>query len=482
MPPTIAILGAGPAGLALALKLLQRPDPPRVVMVEREPQVGGLAASFWCKGIPFDYGSHRLHETVRADILADLQALLGEDLLYRERRGRILMEGRFVRYPLDPQDLLKNLPLGFMLRFGRDLLTSPLRRTRPDAASYAEVLRSSLGPTLAEAFYFPFAQKLWGLPPDELAAEQARRRVSASSPGKLLRRVASALPGVEAPAAGHHYYYPRGGFGQISTAMAERVRELGGEIQLSTEAIRVDVKKGRVIVLWLAPREGAEATVEGGSIRPDFVFSTIPIPSLASTLYPPPSANVRQSAERLRYRAVRFCYLILGVDRFTPYDAHYFPQTDLCFSRVSESKNYTGADEPQGRTGLCAEMPFFPGDKADSASAEELAEMVLRDLARAGLDIGDAPVERVLAKRYDHAYPVYDLSFAENLAAVRDHIAAIDNLVTLGRQGDFAHDNLHHALEVAYAAAECLGEDALHWDEARWQEHRRAFAEHVVVD
>ena len=38
MPPTIAILGAGPAGLALALKLRQRPDPPRGVVIEEGPE------------------------------------------------------------------------------------------------------------------------------------------------------------------------------------------------------------------------------------------------------------------------------------------------------------------------------------------------------------------------------------------------------------------------------------------------------------
>ena len=485
MAPTIAILGAGPAGLALALKLRQRPDPPRVVVIEEEPQVGGLATSFLHEGIPFDYGSRYLSDAVRADILADVQALLGEDLLYRQRQARALIEGRFLDYPIDTRDLMKEMPLKFALRFGRDLLSAPTRRMQPNATSYAEVLLSSLGPTLCEAFYFPFAQKLWGLPPDELAAGQALRRVAADNAIKLPQRMPWALPGTEAPSVGHHYYYPRHGLGQISLAMARQVRKLGGEIYLSTEIPRVDVKNGRVIVLWLAPREEGASAIEGGSIRPDVVFSTIPVSNLIAMIYPPPPAIIRERVGQLRYRAMRFCYLILGVDRLTPYDTHYFPQADLCFSRVSEPKNYVGTEEPRGRTGLCAEIPFSPGEPVDSASEEELAEMVLGDLARAGLDVADAPLEHAFTRRCEQAYPVHDLSMAENLAAAHDHLATIGNLVSLGRQADFVHDALHHTLEMAYVAAECLEDDekgGVRWNKARWQEQRQLFAERVVID
>ncbi|MBC7235688.1 MAG: FAD-dependent oxidoreductase [Chloroflexi bacterium] len=474
-------MGAGPTGLALALKLLQRRDAPRVALVERASQVGGLAASFTCEGIHLDYGSHRLHEVVRAPILRDLQELLGADLLHRPRRGRILIQGRFIGYPLAPLDLLLNLPPSFFLRLGLDVLASPFRRAAldGDGASYAEVLRARLGPTLCEALYFPFARKLWGLPPEEIAVEQARRRVSADSLSKMIRRVVSALPGIREPGAGHGYYYPRQGFGQISNALAEKVRQLGGEILLNTELREIVLAGEQVATLRLgSSKDRADGPLQ--DLRPDMILATIPITELVAAIRPGVPQAVQKSAASLRYRAIRFCYLILDTDRVTPYDAHYFPQTDLCFSRVSEAKNYSGAVEPRGLTALCAEIPFWPGEEVGELSAEVLAERVLRDLERAGLHIR-VPVRHVLAKRYDYAYPSYDLAFAEHLAVVRDYMATIANLIPLGRQADFAHDNLHHALEVAYAAAECLRPD-LSWDKALWARHRLTFAEHVVVD
>ena len=41
---------------------------------------------------------------------------------------------------------------------------------------------------MCERFYFPYARKLWGLEPEEISGEQARRRLSADSPAKLERR------------------------------------------------------------------------------------------------------------------------------------------------------------------------------------------------------------------------------------------------------------------------------------------------------
>jgi hypothetical protein len=57
----------------------------------------------------------------------------------------------------------------------------------------------------------------------------------------------------------------------------------------------------------------------------------------------------------------------------------------------------------------------------------------------------------------------------------------IDGVLTLGRQGLFAHDNTHHTLATAYAAAACLSPEGK-FDQARWAECRKEFETHVVED
>ena len=84
----VVILGAGPAGLGLAFQLARR-GVFDVTVIERNPVVGGNAGSFDLDGLRVDYGSHRLHPSCPAEVMDDIQALLGADLLDRPRHGRI---------------------------------------------------------------------------------------------------------------------------------------------------------------------------------------------------------------------------------------------------------------------------------------------------------------------------------------------------------------------------------------------------------
>src|SRR5919202_3679250 len=59
--PAIAILGAGPAGLACAYQILLKAPGCRVVVIDKAPFVGGAGGSFRWKGHTLDYGPHAFH-------------------------------------------------------------------------------------------------------------------------------------------------------------------------------------------------------------------------------------------------------------------------------------------------------------------------------------------------------------------------------------------------------------------------------------
>jgi phytoene dehydrogenase-like protein len=224
-PVDLVVLGAGPAGVGAAYRTARAGH--RVVVLERAPGPGGAAASFEVDGIRVDHGSHRLHPAIQPRILDDLRGLLGDELQRRPRNGRILLEGRWIRFPLRPADLARRLPPSFAAGAAADAATAWARRPRAD--TFAETLRAGLGPTMCERFYFPYARKLWGLDPSELAGEQARRRVSAGSPGRLLARVARGA-GRDSP----WFWYPRGGFGAICERLAAAAADAGAELRYRT--------------------------------------------------------------------------------------------------------------------------------------------------------------------------------------------------------------------------------------------------------
>jgi protoporphyrinogen oxidase len=472
--PHIVILGAGPAGVGAAYQL-RRQDKARVTVIEQQAVVGGNAGSFDAGGQRLDYGSHRLHPACDPKILGDIRSLLGNDLLDRPRHGRIRLRGKWIHFPLAPLDLVLRLDRKFAIGTLRDMTVRAVGRGKKQREdTFASVLLASLGPTICEEFYFPYARKIWGREPGELSGIQARRRVSAGSFGKLIRKVLSGIPGIRSERTGR-FFYPRRGYGQISEAYAEAARYLGAEILLQTRVTSIQLNQNGNSG-WRVEAMRNERPL---TLHADQVWSTIPITLLARLITPQPESSVLEAAKQIKYRAMLLVYLEISTDRFTEYDAHYFPGADVAITRLSEPKNYSASTEPRGRTTLCAELPCSPDDRLWNMSDAELGELVTADLARAGIPLPRNPVA-VDVKRLRHAYPIYENGYEAPLQLLDAWADSLPNLLTYGRQGLFAHDNTHHALFMAYSAVDSLDNGV--FDGAKWQDYRRIFATHVVED
>ncbi|MET0148128.1 MAG: FAD-dependent oxidoreductase [Acidimicrobiales bacterium] len=438
MSADVVVIGAGPAGLMAAWRLARAGR--SVVVHEAASRVGGMAGSIEVDGVRVDIGSHRLHPSTAPDLLAEVQGLLGEDLQVRPRNGRIRMVGRWLRFPLRAQELVTRLPPQLAAGAARDALTAPFRRPHQD--TFAEVVRAGLGPTMADAFYAPYVEKLWGVPPDQLSGELARRRVSADGPVAIAKRL------IRARSAGATFLYPRRGFGQISEALADAAVAAGADIRLSS------------------PVEDLEGLDAG------LIFSTLPITALAAMAGGPTCS--------LTHRGMALVYLTLERRPYTPFDAHYFPEPDVVFSRLSEPANYRDSvDDPPTRTVLCAEVPCDEDDATWSASDTDLGLQVAEGLARVGLPV--ARPHEVHVERLARVYPLYRVGFEQELAAVLDWAHDLDGVVVFGRQGLFVPDNTHHALAMGAAAASAVGDDGS-FDRGRWNEALASFRGHVVED
>jgi protoporphyrinogen oxidase len=460
------ILGAGPAGLGAAWQLARRRFD--VTVIDRAPMAGGNAGSFELAGMRVDYGSHRLHPACAPEILTDIRRMLGPDLLDRPRHGRIRLRGRWIHFPLKPLDLALALPPAFMA----GVVVDAVRRGRNGTdETFATVLERGLGRTICRDFYFPYAEKIWGVPPSDLDAEQARRRVSANSLGKMVRKVLHAVPGAKPPGSGR-FFYPRRGYGQISDAYLQEALAHGARVMFSTQVREIGTEGPGVMVRLQTPDRAEE-------IAATHVLSTIPLPALVSLARPPAPDEVIGSSRSLRYRSMILVYLVLDAAQFSEYDAHYFPGRDVAITRLSEPKNY-GLAGPPGRTVLCAEIPCAVNDGLWRKSDRELADVVSGALESAALPIRH-PIVHVVARRLPQAYPIYTRDYRRHFERIDRWASTLGRVTTFGRQGLFAHDNTHHALAMAYAASGCLNDDG-DFDNERWAEHRRQFETHVVED
>jgi protoporphyrinogen oxidase len=472
--PHIIILGAGPAGLGAAFRLAQR-QIAKVTVLEQEETVGGNAASFEISGLKVDYGSHRLHPACDPEILQDIQILLGDDLLNRPRHGRIRLCGKWIHFPLKPVELIHRLPASFSLGVANDIIAKIIRRNsdQPEKKSFASVLETGLGRAICREFYFPYAQKIWGLTPNKLSAEQAWRRISTGSFGKLFQRMLSSLHKTNSR---HHgrFFYPRDGFGQISESLSTASMNAGAAFHMGTRVKAILTNELSIKEIFCEKNE------KTFSIRPDIVWSTIPITDLIQYLVPSPPASVVEASKNIDYRAMILIYLVLEQDRFSEYDAHYFPEPNIPITRLSEPKNYSNIKKPLNRTVLCAEIPCSPYDSEWKMKDDELKRLVLDSLKPVSLPV-ESNVKEVTTHRLTQAYPVYRLDYEVYFNQIDKWLSNIENLLTFGRQGLFVHDNTHHALFMAYAAVNCLNEFG-HFEAAKWQNYRKIFNMHVVED
>ena len=129
---------------------------------------------------------------------------------------------------------------------------------------------------------------------------------------------------------------------------------------------------------------------------------------------------------------------------------------------------------------MCAELPSDPATTEWEMTDAQLGDMLCGWLGQAGLPVR-ARVLRVTTRRLRQAYPVYVRGYEDDLAKADRWLGQMDGLLIFGRQGLFVHDNTHHALYMANAAANCIAPDGS-FDHKLWAHYRKIFETHVVED
>ena len=153
----ITIVGAGIAGLTAGYLLSQRGY--KVIVIEREDRVGGLARSFYYDDFVFDIGPHRFH-TDDQEVLTFIEDVLGEKKIVIPRSSGVWMFGKYHDWPLNWRVLFK-LPPAIILRTVWDLF---FKKTY-GGDSFEDYILSRYGKTLYDVFFKPYTEKFLKLSP-----------------------------------------------------------------------------------------------------------------------------------------------------------------------------------------------------------------------------------------------------------------------------------------------------------------------------
>jgi protoporphyrinogen oxidase len=315
------------------------------------------------------------------------------------------------------------------------------------------------GRRLYGTFFKTYTEKVWGMPCTEIRAEWAAQRIKGLS---LISAVRNALlPGGRAKAKTliDEFQYPERGPGQMWEMLAERIQRKGQKILKGRRVTRICHAGGKITHVVTNGPQGQEA-FQGAHF-----VSSMPIRDLIRALDPPAPPEVRESAEKLRYRDFLIVSLILNRANVVPDNWIYIHEPGVRVGRIQNFKNWSPSMVPDAsKTCLGMEYFVFENDDVWSSRDSDLVEMAKRELVQLGLakmeEIEDGTVVRM-----PKAYPIYDTGWTEHVDRIRHYLQeAMPNLQLVGRNGMHKYNNQDHSMMTALCAARnILGEQHDVW-------------------
>ncbi len=484
------IIGAGPAGLTAAYKLLTETDVKPVVL-EASGEVGGISRTVSYHGNRMDIGGHRFFSkdasvnALWAHLLPTQGApsmddkLLGREkplaaggpdpetadrvMLVRDRVSRIYFLQKFFDYPLSLRaGTLRDLGLRNTVRAGTGYLASCLHKRSED--SLADFYINRFGKPLYEMFFKAYTEKLWGVDPRELSPDWGAQRVKGLSLRKALadavgkpfrRRDAEAeISLIE------RYFYPKKGPGQLWEALADEVRALGGEIRLHAEVREIRTGERRIQAVVLA---------DGTEVTGDCFLSSMPVKDLVTGMgRDAVPADVYEIASSLPYRDFITVGLLVKrlrlenrtktrtLANIVPDCWIYVQERDVKLGRLQIFNNWSPylVEDPLHTVWIGLEYFCAEGDRLWEMADGEFIEFAKGELERIGViraeDVLDATRLRVRK-----AYPAYFGAY-ERFGDVRNFLDGFENLFCIGRNGQHRYNNMDHSMVTAFEAVNCI--------------------------
>ena len=287
----IVIIGGGFTGLAAAHDLAAAGR--KVVLLEKEAAVGGLAAGFDVGGFSLEKFYHHwfTNDVHVMELIRDIGR--ADQVVYRPTRTGMYYANTIFRLST-PLDLLRFKALGLGDRIRLGLLALRARCVRDWKAIEHMTARDWLirlgGREVFRVVWEPLLQGKFGAFANQVGAVWFWKKLA-------LRGGSRSRDGREMLA------YYKGGFAELAEALKRRCEELGVEIRVNSPAVGIEVRSARVAAV-----RTPEGPVPAGAL-----LLTQPLPLIADLLAGHVAPDYEAGLRRIRYLA-NIC-LVLELDR-----------------------------------------------------------------------------------------------------------------------------------------------------------------------
>ena len=418
-----AILGGGLSGLTLA-RLLQEQGK-EVVVLEAEPDYGGLCKSKTDQGFTFDTGGSHIIFSRDADVLTFMRRMIAGNEQRNDRTTKIFYKQQFVKYPFE--NGLSDLPLEdrfFCINEFIKTLIAVEKGEIPAPLNFREWIYYTFGNGIAECYMIPYNEKIWKYPTEKMSLHWVDGRV----PRPPVEDIIKSAIGIETEGYIHQavFSYPiDGGINALVDAIARPI-----EPYIKTRFRVTSITKSGEI--WQISN-GDERIVA------DQCICTMPLQHLLPCLEGVPR-EVKNAAYALKYNSL-VCVNI-GIKGSIPRISWiYVPDPAVGrTNRISFPSGYSRRVAPDGCSAILAEITHQRGDDVDELTDNELISEVV-DMLQSMLILHKDQIVYTSVERQPFAYVVYDLDYQKNIAIVKEYFKEV-GIQLVGRFAQFEYLNM----------------------------------------
>lgn len=486
----VLIIGAGPAGLTAAYKLLKSNQDIDVTILEASENIGGISRTYNYKNNRMDIGGHRFFSKDKrvTDLWNEVMPMQGkpakddiilnnqkkyvdggpdpekEDrvMLLRRRVSRIFFLRKFFDYPISMKfETFKNMGLKNTWVAGWGYIGSCLHKRKETNLENFYINR--FGKPLYEMFFEDYTTKVWGISPKEISADWGAQRVKGLSLFKALGEIIAKpfkklfhSKKVETSLI-EEFSYPKYGPGQLYETMANEIIKMGGKIIFNEEVNHIEVNNHHI----------EKIKTNNHEYIADYYISSMPIKDLYNSFdnYNKEAFDV---ATNLLYRDFITVGLLLPklkiknqtkmktVSNIVPDCWIYIQERDVKVGRLQIFNNWSPYMVNDLENTVFVGLEYFvnENDEMWNMSDHDFIEFAKDELQKIDIidknDVIDAC--RLNVKK---AYPAYFGSY-KDFDKVVDDLKQFDNLLCVGRNGQHRYNNMDHSMVTAMIASEII--------------------------
>lgn len=489
----VVIIGAGPAGLTAALKLLDVAGEYNVTVLEETQVIGGISQTVRYNGNRMDIGGHRFFS--KSDEIMNLwkellplqgvqsfdDMKLGRDkpleangpdpnkddrvMLVRERVSRIYYNKHFFDYPISMKaETIKNMGFLTTMKAGFSYLKSSMFK-KPET-SLENFYINRFGKVLYSMFFEGYTEKLWGRHPRDISADWGAQRVKGLSIMAMLKNMFSHKgkdsKDVETSLI-EQFWYPKYGPGQLWETVADDFAKKGGSVLKGYKVKNIVCENGQIKSVVCNTADG-EKTIEG-----DVFISSMPVKDLVLGMAgDKPEKKYIDIAKGLPYRDFVTVGLLVNklnlknetdiktLGNIVPDCWIYVQDTNVKLGRIQIFNNWSPylVQDPENTVWIGLEYFCDEGDDFWNMTDEQCIAMASRELETMGVisksDILDSHREKI-----KKAYPAYFDTYSE-MDTLIEYLSGYDNLFCVGRNGQHRYNNMDHSMLTAIRAVEAI--------------------------